>query len=329
MPGTSHDEQVLPTTRSPWEAPVDHENMINPASGRPKRRRDWRSGPGGWLFVVPVLVLFAVFIAYPMLRNLQVSFYDWDGLTQAKHFIGWQNYAWLLGDRASRLSLRNVVVYGVVTVPVQMALGFLAAVGLRGRGVLRVTARTLVFLPVVLTPVVVGFLFSDILEPNNGVLNRVLRAVGLDMLARPWLGDTSLALFVVAAVNIWMWTGFGMAIYHAGLEAVPDEVVEAAVVDGASPARVIRHIYLPMMRHAHYALLTLGVIGTLKTFDLVYVLTRGGPDHATEVPATYLYSTAFSAYKQGRAAALGVVLVLVALLVTYVQLRLQRRGDRA
>jgi raffinose/stachyose/melibiose transport system permease protein len=289
----------------------------------------WRGGARAWWFVLPIVALLAAFVAYPLARNLYVSFFDWDGLTQETEWVGLENYRWALTDRASLISLRNVALFGVLTVPVQMAIGLVLAVALRGGGPVRLALRTAIFVPVVLMPVAVGFLFADILEPNDGLLNRTLRSLGLDGLAQPWLGQSSTALVAVAAVNVWMWTGLSMAFYQAGLRSIPEEVVEAAAVDGARPRQIAWRILVPMLRGSHLALLILGVIGTLKTFDLVYVLTRGGPDHATEMPTTYLFSTAFGAYQQGRAAAIGVVVLVLALILTALQMRWQRRGAAA
>jgi raffinose/stachyose/melibiose transport system permease protein len=310
-------------TTAPVAAPRAHRRRARTRGGGGALA--WRSGARAWWFVLPIVALLAAFVAYPIARNLYVSFFDWDGLTQETQWVGLENYQWAFSDRASLLSLRNVALFGVLTVPVQMAIGLVLAVALRGGGPLRLAARTAIFVPVVLMPVAVGFLFADILEPNNGLLNRTLRSLGLDGLAQPWLGQSSTALIAVAAVNVWMWTGLSMAFYQAGLRSIPEEVGEAAAVDGARPRQIAWRILVPMLRGSHLALLILGVIGTLKTFDLVYVLTRGGPDHATEMPTTYLFATAFGAYEQGRAAAIGVVVLVLALVLTAVQMRWQRR----
>nr|WP_281352497.1 sugar ABC transporter permease [Phytoactinopolyspora alkaliphila] len=208
-----------------------------------------------------------------------------------------------------------------------MLLGLTLAIMLRGSGAVRTVIRSLLFLPVVLTPVAVGYLFADVFETTNGLLNTTLRSLGLDALAHEWLADTRTALAVVAAVNVWTWTGFSMAIYHAALAGIPEEVVEASVVDGANSRQTAMHIIAPLLRPAHFALIILGVIGTLKTFDLVYVLTRGGPDHASEVPTTLLLRTLLDG-RDGRAAAIGTVVFAVAMIVTLVQLWLySRRRD--
>lgn len=284
----------------------------------------WRRG--GLLYVAPALVLYLAFVAWPVLKNLQTSFLGNTEFDPSLSFVGLDNYRWLVETRASQLAFRNVLLFGVLTVPVQMVLGLLLAVALRGRGLVRGLLRTLLFLPVVLTPVVIGYLFADLLETTNGSVNTTLRAIGLDALAHPWLADPSTALPVVAAVNVWMWTGFSMAIYQAAITGLDDSVLEAAALDGASRWQTLRYVVAPMLRPAHYALLILGVIGTLKTFDLVYVLTRGGPDHASEVPTSLLLTTLLNG-RDGRAAALGTAVFVLALVMTVLQLRRYLREE--
>lgn len=295
---------------------------LSPPSGTDRVR--WRRG--GLLYVAPALVLYLAFVAWPVLKNLQTSFLGNTEFDPSLTFVGLDNYRWLVETRSSQLAFRNVLLFGVLTVPVQMVLGLLLAVALRGRGLVRGLLRTLLFLPVVLTPVVIGYLFADLLETTNGSVNATLRAIGLDALAHPWLADPSTALPVVAAVNVWMWTGFSMAIYQAAITGLDDSVLEAAALDGASHWQTLRYVVAPMLRPAHYALLILGVIGTLKTFDLVYVLTRGGPDHASEVPTSLLLTTLLNG-RDGRAAALGTAVFVLALVMTVLQLRRYLREE--
>lgn len=295
---------------------------LSPPSSADRVR--WRRG--GLLYVAPALVLYLAFVAWPVLKNLQTSFLGNTEFDPSLSFVGLDNYRWLVETRASRLAFRNVLIFGVLTVPVQMVLGLLLAVALRGRGLIRGLLRTLLFLPVVLTPVVIGYLFADLLETTNGSVNTTLRAIGLDALAHPWLADPATALPVVAAVNVWMWTGFSMAIYQAAITGLDDSVLEAAALDGASRWQTLRYVVAPMLRPAHYALLILGVIGTLKTFDLVYVLTRGGPDHASEVPTSLLLTTLLNG-RDGRAAALGTAVFVLALVMTVLQLRRYLREE--
>lgn len=288
----------------------------------------WRRGWLGPALILPAVVIFGVYIAYPVIANVGASFFGNTEADPAMRFVGLDNYEWVATARPSLLAFRNVLVFAVLTIPFQMVLGLLLAVALEGRGVVRATLRTLLFLPVVLTPVVVGYLYADLLEASNGPINTALRAIGMGFATQEWLANPDLALPVVAFVNVWMWTGFSMAIYQAALTSLDEEVLEAAALDGANRRQTLWHVIVPMLRPAHFSLLILGVIGTLKTFDLVYVLTRGGPDNASQVPTTLLFQTLLDG-RDGRAAAIGTVVFVLAMIITAFQLRQYLKGAKA
>jgi len=292
-----------------------------------RRRPDWRRSPAAILFILPCVAVFGVFLAYPLIRNAYVGLFEWNGLTSDTVWVGLENFIWVFTSPAVFGTAVNTLVFGVITIALQMGGGFLLAVALSGPGRLRQVLRTLYFIPVVMTPVVVGFLFGKILEPNDGDLRNLLDAIGLGALNHAWLADPSTALVAVALVNVWLWVGFAMSVYQSALTTVPKELIEAARIDGARSHQLVTQVLLPFLRPTHWALLTLSVIGTLKTFDIVYVLTRGGPSGSTELPTTLLFRTGFEEYQQGRAAALGTVIFLVALALTIIQLRVARKGD--
>lgn len=277
--------------------------------------------------ILPAVLIFALYIAWPVVSNVYTSFIGNTELDTTLRFVGVDNYEWVASTRSSQLAFRNVAIFAALTIPIQMLLGLVFAVALEGKGALRALLRTLLFLPVVLTPVVVGYLYADLLETSSGPLNTGLRDLGLGGLAQSWLGEPTLVLPVIALVNVWMWTGFSMAIYQAALTSVDEEVLEAAALDGASRFQSFWRITVPLLRPAHYSLLILGVIGTLKTFDLVYVLSRGGPDYASEMPTTLLFSTLLDG-RDGRAAAIGTVVFLLAMIITVVQLRQYSKGNK-
>lgn len=301
------------------------------SSGRPRRRAGddagWRRGWLGPAMVLPALLIFGVYIAWPVVSNVYTSFLGNSELDSTLRFVGLENYEWMANTRSSQLAFRNVALFAALTIPVQMLLGLVFAVALEGRGPLRALMRTLLFLPVVLTPVVVGYLYADLLETSSGPVNTALRQAGLGGLTQAWLGDPALVLAVIACVNVWMWTGFSMAIYQAALTSLDEEVLEAAALDGASRVQTFWRIIVPLLRPAHYSLLILGVIGTLKMFDLVYVLSGGGPDYASEMPTTLLFSTLLDG-RDGRAAAIGTVVFLLAMIITAVQLRQYAKGNK-
>ena len=292
---------------------------------RSKSRRDWRRSPKSYIFIAPAVVIFSIFLAFPLARNVYVSFYDWNGFTSVTKFVGLANYKWIFTNPIALDAAKHALIFGVLTISLQAIGGFLLAVSLSGAGTFRKALRTFFFIPVVLTPVVVGFLFSKIFEPNNGDLRHALEAIGLGRLNHTWLADTRTALVVVALVNVWLWTGFAMMIYQSALTTIPQELLESARIDGANSPQMIWLILVPMLRTTHLAIMTLSIIGTLKTFDIVYVLTKGGPGGATELPTTLLFRVGFDEYRQGAAAALGTVLFVVALVATAVQLRIGKK----
>lgn len=296
-------------------------------SGGLRAEAGWRRGWLGPVMIAPALIIFAVYIAWPVVDNVATSFLGNTELDPSMRYVGLENFEWVFTARSSQLALRNVLLFAVLTIPVQMLLGLFFAVALDGRGALRTTLRTLLFLPVVLTPVVVGYLFADLLEASNGPVNTFLRELGLGAFAQSWLGDPAIVLPVIAFVNVWMWTGFSMAIYQASLTSMDDAVLEAASLDGASRTQIFWRIIVPLLRPAHFALLILGVIGTLKAFDLVYVLTGGGPDYASEMPTTLLFSMLLNG-RDGRAAAIGTVVFLLAMIITVLQLRQYGKGAK-
>lgn len=315
--------------------PASVARVRGPRSHAAVRRRSHRSADAGWrkgwlgpVMVIPASLIFVIYIAYPVIANMVSSFYGSSDLDPTTSFVGLKNYEWVSTAEPSLIAFRNVLVFAVLTIPVQMVLGLLFAVALQGKGMMRGVLRTLLFLPVVLTPVVVGYLYADLLEASSGPINTTLRHIGLEFAAQQWLSNPVLALPVVAFVNVWMWTGFSMAIYQAALSAVDEDVLEAASLDGANRVQSLWYILVPMLRPAHFSLLILGVIGTLKTFDLVYVLTHGGPDNASQVPTTLLFQTLLDGH-DGRAAAIGTVVFLLAMICTAFQLRQYLKGDRA
>lgn len=273
-----------------------------------QRRRDIRAG---LLFLAPALVLFAVFVVYPIVYNVQASTLRWDGVNLGQ-FVGLGNYRELLQDPVFVTTLRNSAWWILLTIVPQAVMGFLLALALNRRLRGRSVYRAIFFVPAILSPVVVGIVWQRILDPFNGVVASVGRTVGLDVLTKPWLSEPSTAIFACILVNVWMWTGFSMLFYLAGLQLIDTSVIEAARIDGATGVQLVTRILWPLLRNTHLSLLLLGVIGSLKTFELVYVLTEGGPNHASEMLPTYTFKQAFQLQSVGYASTISVVLLVVA-----------------
>ena len=188
---------------------------------------------------------------------------------------------------------------------------------------LKTVYKVIFFLPVVTAPAISAFVFRRIYSAD-GELNQVLSALGLGDLTQVWLADPKLALYSVAAINIWHWTGFSFLLYFAALTLIDRSVYEAALIDGANFFQMLRHITLPLLKPTHFTLITLGVIGSLKTFDVVYLTTGGGPGRATELMATYIFKKSIVEFDVGYASALSIVLLVLAVTITVVQQRFQR-----
>lgn len=275
----------------------------------------------GFLFILPALLFFALFVLYPIVYIGRASLLEWDGLSQGT-FVGLENYRRLFTEDPVFLkTLRNAVLWTVLTIFPQMFLGFGLAVLLNGPIVGRTIYRAIFYLPAIISPIVVGIVWQRIYDPFGGLLSDLARRVDLPWLAQPYLADPTLATYATIAVNVWQWTGFSMLLYLAGLQGLPGEVLEAATIDGATAWQRLRQVVWPMLRPVHLTLILLGIIGALQTFALVFVLTKGGPNNASQTMPTYIFQQAFQLSSMGYGAAISVVLLLVALAASLGQMR--------
>ena len=216
----------------------------------------------------------------------------------------------------------------MVTIAGQMGLGLTLAILLKSKARFKTIYKILFFLPVVLSATVVSYVFRRIYDGATGELNAMLTAVGLGSLAHSWLADPSTALWALMIANMWQWTGFSFMMYYSGLTQINTELYEAARIDGANFWRIIRHIVLPLLRPTHFSLIILGVIGVLKTFDIVFLMTQGGPARATEFMSTYIFKKGILEFDAGYASALAMVVLAIALVLTILQLRAYARRGR-
>ncbi|GAA1900292.1 ABC transporter permease subunit [Lapillicoccus jejuensis] len=292
---------------------------------RVSRTSSSRRSLAPYLYVLPAFVVFAVFLGWPFLQTLQYSFYDWDGLSVAT-WAGVQNYADVVSDPVLRSAFGHALVlmlfYSAVPIVVALVLtGVISrASALRGMSVY----RTLLFLPQVIASVVVATIWVSIYS-QGGLLNQALRLVGLDSVARVWLGDYALALPAIGFVGTWLNIGLCLVLFLSGVSTIHPSLFEAARLDGAGAVREFVSVTLPLLRGQVAVALTLTVVSALKTFDLVYVTTGGGPGTSTVVPAFEAYNRAFNTGKVGSAAAVAITLTLVILLVTVLINRLSPR----
>jgi raffinose/stachyose/melibiose transport system permease protein len=275
----------------------------------------------GLLFILPALIFFAVFVVYPIVYIGRASLLDWNGLS-AGTWAGFDNYRRLFtADPIFLKTLRNAVLWSLLTIFPQMFLGFGLAVLLNGPILGRTIYRAIFYLPAIISPIVIGIVWQRIYDPFGGLLSDVARRADLPWLAQPYLADPSLATYATIAVNVWQWTGFSMLLYLAGLQGLPGEVLEAATIDGATGWQRLRQVVWPMLRPVHLTLILLGIIGALQTFALVFILTKGGPNNASQTLPTYIFQQAFQLSSMGYGAAISVVLLGVALVASLGQMR--------
>jgi len=275
----------------------------------------------GYLFIIPILFFFCTFCVYPIIFNFYYGFFEWNGMSKEKIFIGIENYKFLFKDPIMVKVLRNFVVFFAGTVFPQIFFGIIIAYIINRKVIAGTFFRTVLYMPSILTLSIVGTIFSRMLETNIGAINVTLRALGLNFLALQWLGRPTEALFSLIMVNVWTWTGFSMLLYSVNMTHIPEELYEAATIDGASSFQQFFRITFPLLRNTHLSLILLGSISTLKTFDLPYVLTKAGPNHATEFFSTYIYLLSFNYFEQGVSSALVVILFFLALILTVIQLK--------
>ncbi|MFF3500624.1 carbohydrate ABC transporter permease [Streptomyces sp. NPDC003247] len=286
-------------------------------------------GPGGgssrttrnrapWWFVLPALVFFAFVVLVPSVQGGWFAFTDWDGISPVKHFVGLDQFRALWEDTAARDAVGTTLLAAIAITVVQNAVGLLLALGVNARIKSRTILRVFFFAPAVITPVVTAYLWKYLYAPE-GAINALLKAVGLDALTQDWLGDPDIALWSVVAVVIWQFAGYSMVIFLAGLQSIPQEIHEAAAMDGAGPVRRFWSVIRPMLAPAITINLMLSIIGGLKLFDQVWVMTQGGPGGATDTLSTVIYKQAFQFNKYGYSIAMGLVLTLFVIVVSGLQ----------
>ncbi|WP_288798538.1 carbohydrate ABC transporter permease [Arsenicicoccus cauae] len=280
----------------------------------------------GWAYAAPALLVYGAFLLYPLLRSVQISLYDWDGLTVGT-WVGLDNYARVVRDEGLRAAFGHALVLIVFFAVIPLVVGLLLAAILNRAKVRGLTFfRTVVFLPQVVAMVVVAVAWRRIYAPE-GTLNSVLSAVGLGDLGRAWLGDYALALPAVGFIGTWFETGLVTVLMLGGMGQIDKALYEAARLDGAGPVREFFAITLPAVRGEISVALTLTVIAALKTFDLVYVTTRGGPGNQTSVPSYEVYHRAFETGQVGLACAIGVTLTVIVFAISFLITRVVERGE--
>jgi raffinose/stachyose/melibiose transport system permease protein len=286
------------------------------APPQPRRGRRRHGGLSPWLFALPALAVYVVFLVYPSITSLFFSLTDWDGLSPTYNMVGLQNYADMAKDPVIWTALKNNAIWTVVTLTVPMVLGLTLAIVLNGRVRGKPVLRLIFYTPAVLPLVSIASIWGWLYNPQYGAINELLRVVGLGSWAQPWLGQDSTALAAIMVPAIWLRAGFPMLLYLAALQGIAAEMYEAATVDGASRWQQFWFITMPSLKPAHYIVLALSLIDSFKVFDMVYAMTYGGPGTATQVMGTWMYANVFQYYQAGYGTAIAVVITVIAVVVS-------------
>ncbi|MGW2621203.1 carbohydrate ABC transporter permease [Micromonospora taraxaci] len=298
-----------------------------PTPTRAHRLRWARAAGTGWLYVLPALVMYAVFVLRPLVLTFQYSLYDWNGIGVAR-WAGLDNYVTVFTDSDLLKIIGNAVVLIVFFSFIPVALGLLVASMVRRitTGAFGTVVRTILFLPQVIPLVAAGIAWSWLLS-SNGLVNQALRAVGLGGVARAWLGDFDTALPAVGVIGAWVLLGLCTILLVTGMSKIDPALYEAARLDGAGPVREFLAVTLPSLRQEIGVCLTVTIIAALASFDIVYISTSGGPGLQTTVPGLEIYRLAFSQRQVGLASALAVVLMLL-VLVCVLPIQRLARGEK-
>lgn len=299
--------------------------------GSPVVGRSWYSSVSVMLapalFLAPAVLLLLAFLLYPLAETFRLSLLDWNGLGSSSRFVGLGNWFALAQDSTFWYALRNNMLLGLLSVLVQLPIALALAVMLdrasRGSRVLKI----LYFMPLLFSSVALGVIFKNVFDPNFGAINSALNAIGLEALAIDWLGDSRYALASVIAVVCWQNVPFYMILFLAGLASFSPDLQAAAKLDGASDWTIFWRIKLPHLQGTIRTGAMLAVIGSLRYFDLIFVMTGGGPDGASEVMATYMYKTVFASFKLGYGSTVAAAMFLVVMVIATVLLRLTRRYE--
>lgn len=308
------------TVQAPAAAPE------RPAARRRRGRLTWRNTVAGWTFILPNFIGFAVLTMAPVAVLFYIAFTKWNVFRKTATWTGTQNFERMLNDSLFWTSLWNTVYYTIFHIPLTMAaaLGLALLLNRKLRGV--AFFRTAAFFPYITSIVALTYVWNLLFSPEHGPINAFLRFIGIDN-PPGWTVSADWSMPAVIVVGTWREMGYYMLIYLAGLQTIPVQLYEAAKVDGASAWQRFRHITIPGLRHVTFLVTVLLTIGSFKVFDLILLLTNGGPGQSTLVVSQYIYRKGFEENDFGYASAIAIVLFAICFVVTIIQYRINKRGS--
>lgn len=286
----------------------------------------WRNSPA-WLNVlyVPALVLFGLFILYPFLRGLMYSFTNWDGYSQTFKWIGWSNYRRMFADPDVARVIRNTFIYGLGSALFQNIIGLAYALFLNQRIRMRALTRTIIYLPAIISPLIMGYIWYFFFQYNGGAINDIILLFADEPVNL--LGDPDLNVWMITVVNTYQFLGVAMVILLAGLQVIPKDYYEAATIDGAGALSRFRHVTWPLLAPAVTVSVVLNVIGGLKLFDVITALTNSGPGYSSASLSTLMYLLYFGRQDAGYAATIGNLMFVIISVVSFTILFYLRRRE--
>lgn len=281
-------------------------------------------------FVLPGLLVYSLVTVVPIIRASIYSFYDWNGGV-IKTFIGLRNYKEIFAPQSSFWNaLKNSLLYIVICSIGQVGLGFIFAillfsVKLKGEKIF----QSAMYVPCILAPVVIGFLGLQLYNGRFGLLNTALKSISLGELCRDWLGDESVAIYALIFLHVWQFIGYYGVIFLSAVQAIPQEILEVAEIDAATGIKKVWYVVAPLLRDTILVCLTVCISGTMKVFDQIFVMTKGGPGHATEVLGLYMYNSTFNRFRYGLGSAISVVIMVTSFLIVVIpRIAIDRKLDR-
>ena len=277
--------------------------------------------------ILPALIVYVLFVLYPIAQAVYYSAFDWNGLGPLEDFVGIDNYRTVLTDNVFQMAIRHNLVILVLSLLVQLPLALLVALLLRTNIPGRALFRTIFFLPYVLSEVITALIWVFMFRPDSGFINSVLTRVVPGFEPRAFLAEPGVVLYAIFAVITWRFFGFHMILYLAGLQGIPSDLEDAARLDGASRMQVLRDITLPLLGPTVRVSVFFSVLGSLQFFDLIWVMTKGGPINASNTMATYMYTYGFQRFQLGYGAAVSLVIFLICFGFSIAYQRLVMRRD--
>jgi multiple sugar transport system permease protein/raffinose/stachyose/melibiose transport system permease protein len=301
------------------------ESVMNATAVIRKKKKWWQSY-AIW-FILPAFVLYTLFVMIPTFNSIYLSFTSWDGISENVRYIGFDNFKEIWESPRVHNALTNTIIVAVSLVLLENVVALVLAILVDQVRWFRNLFRSIFYFPVLMSGIIMGFIWMIILNYNFGVVNQLLDMTGLSAIKTDWLGNPDFALLSIILSTVWKASGYYMIIYLAGLQGIPQELLEAASIDGAGKWKQFRHVTFPLLAGATTVCVMLSMINSLKLFDQIAVMTNGGPGFATETLTYIIYKVAFGEGRQGFGTALAIVLFILILIISLIQIRVLRKRE--